>query len=137
MMRRPHQMSWNSRVSCCSLLECPFYMFAVNLNIRTCSIVHDCPERHLLLVDCNGLVCKLWYPFVGMNCDVLAVIKALLMHYLLLWHGLNSTPVQCLSDVTTCNSYALFVIQRRINYWDNHQGLDLGVQGHILLVFNE
>ena len=42
-----------------------------------------------------------------------------------------------LFDVPTCMSYVLFVVQRRINYWDRHQGLDLGVQGHIPLVFNE
>ena len=134
-MIKSYQMIWNNRVSCCSLLECTFFMIAKNLKTRTCSIVLDYPERHILFPECNGLVCKLWYSFMVMKCDNPAIL--LLMHYLLLWHGLHLNPVQCFYAGTTCFATALVVTQRKINYWDRHQGLDLGVQGHTLLGFNE
>ena len=134
MMTRPHQMSRNSRVSCCSLLECPFFMIAKNPKTRTCSIVLDYPERHLLIIGCNGFVCKLCCSFMERKCDNPAIL--LLMHYLLLWNGLYFNHVKCLYDGATCMTTVLTVNQSKLT-WDRHQGLDLGVQGHILLVFNE
>ena len=134
MMSLPLQLVLNSRVSCYSLLGYTFFMIAKNLKTRTCSIVLDYPERHLLLIGCNGFVCKLCCSSMERKYGNPAIL--LLMHYLLLWNGLYFNHVKCLYDGATCMTTVLTVYQSKLT-WDRHQGLDLGVQGHINLVFNE
>ena len=105
-------------------------MIAKNPKTKTCSIVLDYPERHILIIGCNGFVCKLCRSFMERKCDNPAIL--LLMHYLLLWNGLYINHVKCLYDGATCMTTVLTVYQSKLT-WDRHQGLDLGVQTHIFL----
>ena len=103
---------------------------------KTCSIVLDYPERHLLFLGCNGLVCKLCCTLMEIKCDIPFAAILLLMNYLLLWHGIHSNHVKCLYDGSACLATVSAVNHLKLT-WDRHLGLDLGVQGHTSLVLNE